>query len=427
MSQLRPLALALAVPVLLASACDGTTPTEADVPPGPDLSLGGVHEQVAQGYTDFGFQAFRSLAQEEPEENIFFSGTSLAFALAMPYHGADGETRGEMARMLGVEGLDLEEFNSSNQAWLDALLEGTGETELSIANSVWARAGFPFEVDFLERNETYYRAVVESVDFDDPATVDRINRWVSDETNGRIEEIVEEIDPLDIMFLINAIHFLGEWTTPFPEESTSPRPFTVPDGSREDVPTMTLRDTLHYHHSEEEGYEAVRLPYGEDERFAMYVFLPERESDLQAFYRDLDAAEWERRLGALSPTDVELRLPRFTLEYEKELIATLKGLGMERAFDSEAADFTPMTQARDDVHISQVLQKSFVQVNETGTEAAAVTSVTVSVTSAPAHPIMSVDRPFFFAIRDDETGTVLFQGQVIQPEDPNWDGTVEGG
>jgi serine protease inhibitor len=385
----------------------------------PTFSLADVDARVAHGYTDFSFDVFRSLAAEEPDENIFFSGTSLAFALAMAYHGADGETRREMARVLGVDGVGPDAFNASNAAWLSALIDDPGDAELSIANSVWARLGFPFEQDFLDRNATNYRARVEAIDFDDPATIDTINAWVAEQTRDRIEEIVEEIDPEDVMFLINAVYFLGEWTTPFPEDGTAPQPFRLPNGAEASVPMMTRRDTLEYYAGN--GYQAVRLPYGEDERFAMYVFLPDADSDLQAFYDGLDAAEWQQRIGRLEPRDIEFTMPRFTLEYEKQLAPVLAGLGMRDAFSARSADFGLMRPERD-IYISEVLQKSFVQVNETGTEAAAVTSVRVRVVSAPSHPIVTVDRPFFFAIRDDRTGTVLFQGQITSPEDPEWDG-----
>ncbi len=411
-----PLSAALFAALTLLSGCESVSGPGDSEP----ISITDVDARVVKGYTDFGFDVFRHLSEEEPDENIFFSGTSLAFALAMTYHGADGETRREMGHALGVEDVPVEEFNASNAEWLGTLLDQPGDTELAIANSVWARLGFPFESNFLERNETFYRAAVEEVDFGDPATVELINAWVSEQTHGRIDGIVEEIDPLDIMFLINAVYFLGEWTHRFPEDGTSPEAFTFGDGTHGQVPMMTMRDTLEYH--EAEGYQAVRLPYGEDGRFAMYVFLPAPGSSLGAFYQDLDGAEWERRIEGLEPSDLELRLPRFTLEYEQSLIPALAALGIEGAFDPSRSDFSLMTQARDDLYISDVLQKTFVQVNETGTEAAAVTSVTISVTSMPSHPMMVVNRPFFFGIRDDHTGTILFQGQITTPKDPEWEG-----
>lgn len=417
--------LLLSMAVLGSAGCD-TRSTDPGIvtgpvePPPAALELDGVDPRMVEGYTGFSFDVFRSLVEEDPGENVFFSGTSLAFALAMTYHGTEGETRREMARTLGVDAMDVDAFNASNAAWLSALVDDPGDTELAIANSVWARSGFPFQEEFLERNRTYYRALVEAVDFADPATVDRINDWVSEQTRGRIDQIIQEIDPLDIMFLINAVYFLGEWTTPFDEDGTAPGTFLLPGDRETRIPFMSRRDTLEYHAGSR--YQSVRLPYGDDGRFAMYVFLPEPDSDLGAFYRDLDAGEWERRIARLQPTDLELQLPRFTLEYEKQLIPTLEGLGIQRAFDPGRSDFSPMTRARDDVYISEVLQRTFVQVNETGTEAAAVTSVRAGVVSAPTHPRMIVNRPFFFALRDDVTGTVLFQGQVTHPEDPEWEG-----
>lgn len=415
---LRRSTLPLGLPCLLAGFLAACEPTTGPRLPGP--SLAEVDSRVVDAYTRFGFDAFSRLVDQEPDGNIFFSGTSLAFALAMTYHGTAGETRSELARALGVEGIDVATLHQSNAAWLAALLDTARDAELAIGNSVWARRGFDFEADFLERNRLHYRAEVDEIDFDDPASVDVINAWVSEQTRGRIDEIIQEIDPLDIMFLINALYFLGEWTTPFDEDATSEGRFQLPDASWKPIPMMTRLDTIAYHAAS--GYQAVRLPYGDDERFAMYVFLPDPDRSLADFYAELDAEEWERRIAALEPTYLELGMPRFRLEYEKQLIPTLEDLGIERAFDPERSDFSPMTRAREDVYISEVLQKTFVQVNEKGTEAAAVTAVRVGVTSLPMHPVMLVDRPFFFAIRDDATGTVLFQGQIADPEDPEWEG-----
>jgi serine protease inhibitor len=421
--------LGAASALLLAGGCeprvsDPGIVTDRTEPPPLALDLEGVDARMAGGYTGFSFDLFRSLVEGDPAGNVFISGTSIAFALAMTWHGTGGETRAELSRALGVEGMTLGEFNASNAAWLAALVDDPGDTELAIANSVWVRLGFPFQDGFLERNREYYRATVEAADFDDPATVERINAWVSEQTRGRIDEIVEAIDPEDIFFLINAVYFLGEWTTPFSEDATAPGTFTGPEGEGIPIPFMVRRDTLEYHRAD--GYQAVRLPYGDDGRFAMYVFLPDLDSDLEAFYRDLDTREWERRIGRLAPTDVELEIPRFTLEYEIQLIPILRGLGIERAFVARLADFSPMTGARDDVYISEVLHKTFVQVNETGTEAAGVTSVRGGIVSVPRHPRMVVNRPFFFVLRDDATGTVLFQGQITRPDDPVWEGSGDG-
>jgi len=402
----------LCVAFLVVAGCD--LPTDGRGSMGPALSIPGVDSRLAHGYTGFGFDIFRTLAEEEPHENVFVSGTSIAFALAMVYHGMEGETRREVARMLGVDGVDIETFHASNRAWLAALLDGAGDVELAIANSVWARLGFPFHQAFLERNQIDYRAHLEAVNFDDPATVDRINDWVAEQTGGRIDEVVKEIDPWDIMFLINALYFLAEWTEPFPEDGTAWRWFYPPGaGEPRSVPMMQRRDTLEYHAGD--GARTVRLPYGEDGRYAMYIVLPDSDLELSSIYRGLSAGEWARRIDRLRPTELELRMPRFTLEYEADLIPTLESLGMLCAFVPRCADLSALTPVGEEVYISEVLHKTFVDVNETGTEAAAVTSIRITRVSGPSNPVMIVNRPFFVVIQDDVTGTVLFTGQVTNP------------
>lgn len=406
--------LLLLLPLLAAvtAACDA--PAGSDIS-STDGSAEVGEERLAVGYNDLGFDVLRHLVREHPEDNVVLSGASLAAALAMVYDGADGSTRDEIGRLLRVDGLDEGAFRSAHARWLEAMAaEGTG-TELAMANALWARLGFPFEEAFLERAEEGHAARVERADFNDPATVHAINEWAAEQTRHRIPDIVDELDSQDIMLLINAVYFLGEWTTPFSEGGTSLRPFRLPDGETITVPTMVRRGMTDYYAGD--GYEALRLPYGEDERFAMYIVLPADDKAEAFIYDTLDASVWAAGLKGLKATDVELHLPRFTVEDRHGLRPVLEELGMTTAFDPRLADFSPMTRARDDVHISSVVQKTFIQVNETGTEAAAVTAITVGVTSLPTHTIVRVDRPFLFAIQDDETGTILFLGRIARPRE----------
>lgn len=379
-----------------------------------------ISQQVFEGYTAFGFDVFNRLARETPDSNLVLSPTSLAFALAMTYNGADGETAREMAEVLGISGSSLEVFNASNAAWLAALRDPDEGVQLAIANSLWIRDRFPVETDFVDLNQRHFDATVERLDFDDPAAVDAINTWVANRTNDRIQEIIQEIDPLDMLFLINAVYFLGEWTVPFEEDGTSPGRFLRPDGKDVPIPMMSRRDTIEYHRGN--GFQAVRLPYGERGRFGMILLLPDPESTLEALYRDLDIARWRTILTALEPTYLELNAPRFRVEWEKTLNDVLTALGMETAFLPDRADFSRINPDPhyDDLHVSEVLQKTFLQVNEKGTEAAAVTSVRMGVTSLPSYPVLHFDRPFFLAIHDRATDTILIMGQITNPQDPDW-------
>jgi serpin B len=374
-----------------------------------------VDPRLVTAYTGFGLKLFHSVARDAPEENLFLAPTSVAFALAMTYNGAAGETRAAMQRVLQVEGLSLEEVNRANAAWRASLASPDPKVELSVANSLWARQGVPFRQDFLQRNQEFYGARAAALDFAAPTASRTINDWVREGTRGRITEIVpDRIDPRTVMYLINAIYFKGSWSDPFDPKLTRAAPFTLPGGGTRQVQMMS-RDGS-YRLLDGEGFRALALPYGSG-RLAMYLFLPDEGASLADLYRRLTPAEWEGWMQGFREQRVLLSLPRFRLEYELALVETLKGLGMEVAFDPQRADFEGMLPREylraNNAYISDVKHKTFVEVNELGTEAAGATSVEIGVVSLP--PQFVVDRPFFVAIRDDRTGTVLFMGQIVDP------------
>ncbi len=383
----------------------------------PDRGLAAPVEELDSRLVDannsLGFKVFHQLREEE--ENIFISPSSILTALAMTYNGAEGETREAMARTLLLEEIDDEEINSLFTELLTIIQNPDPRVELSAANSLWSREGVDFREEFIERNKEYFDAEVAALDFDDPGATDIINNWVKEKTGGTIEEIVEPpIHPMTVLFLINAIYFYGEWTEPFDPELTREIPFTLPDGTEKEHPLMFRNDQFSY--LENDLFQAVRLPYGENERVGMYVFLPAKDVGLDGFYEELNAENWKEWINSFYNGEGEVGLPRFNFEYETSLNDTLKNLGMEVAFDDSKADFSGMRPIPPRLFISEVKHKSFVEVNEEGTEAAAVTSVEVRLESAmPDYFTMIVDRPFFFAITDDMTGTILFMGSLLQP------------
>ena len=376
-----------------------------------------LKEHLAPAHTRFGLKLLRELARGE-EGNVFVSPPSVAFALAMTYNGAGGETREAMARALEVAGLRVEEVNAANAAWLAALRDPGASVELTVANSLWVRDGVPVLPDFLQRTRDAYGAEATALDFGDPAAADTINAWVREQTRDRVPGIVQPpIDPQTFMFLINAVYFKGTWERPFSEELTEERPFTRADGSRVPVPMMSR--TGAYPYLDGDGFRAVRLPY-KGGRFTLEVLLPDEGSTLSGLVARLDAAAWEGWMEGYQPREVELALPRFSLEYETELNDALTALGMGAAFDARRADFTGMVPREwlgtENAYISSVRHKTFLEVNEKGTEAAAATSVEMRVTSAGPPPVsFVVDRPFLLAIRDAETGTLLFLGAIAGP------------
>ncbi len=373
-----------------------------------------LDERLVDANNGFGIKLFSELVGAEPEKNIFISPASVITALAMAYNGADGETRAAMEKTMLLEGMSMDEVNRAFADLLTILQNPDPKVELAVANSLWAREGVAFNEDFLKRNEDYFDAEVAELDFDDSEAADTINAWVKEKTRDKIDGIIEPpINPETILFLINAIYFKGEWSDPFDPEMTRDFTFNLPDGSQRDLPVMFKNDDFRY--LETEDFQAVSLPYGKNERVSMYVFLPAANSSLEELYGEMNVVNWKKWIASFGSMEGEVGLPRFKFEYETSLNDALNALGMGIAFDGSAADFSGMRPMPPRLVISEVKHKTFVEVNEEGTEAAAVTSIEVGMTAMPETFSLVVDRPFFFAIADDMTGTILFMGSVTNP------------
>lgn len=372
-----------------------------------------MNSRLLDANTRFGFKLFSEVLKEKQGENTFVSPSSVAIALAMTYNGASGSTQQAMARALELQGMSLQEVNQANAVLKEMLENPDPNVQLAIANSLWAKQGIPFKPDFLQRNQTYYKAEVAELDFTDPRATNRINDWVKKNTQGKIEKIVDQLKADDVMFLINAIYFKGQWTEKFDKNATAPAPFYLAKGKSKQHPMMV--QTGKYRYFENEQFQAVSLPYG-NERVSMYIFLPKPTSNLNAFYKTLNTKNWETWISQFGSRDGSIKIPRFKLEDEMQLNEALKALGMAEAFENRA-NFANLSS--EPTKIDEVKHKTFVEVNEEGTEAAAVTSVGIVATSAqiPQEPFNLVaDRPFFCAIRDNQTGTVLFMGSIVDPQ-----------
>ena len=375
-----------------------------------------VDPRLVSSYTEFGFDLFSEIAKRDAQENIFVSPLSVAVALAMTHNGASGETRDAMADILKLTGLTLHEVNLANAMLRGSLDDVDPKVELTIANSLWTRQGVEFRTEFLERNREFFEAEIASLDFESPTAPGTINQWVDTHTRGKIKRIVDKIDPDTVMYLINAIYFNGEWTVEFDKAKTKDMTFHLPGGGSKQHPMMFQAGK--YLYTKNENFQAVSLPYGEG-RVSMYIFLPSVDSNLTQFLGSLDAESWESWVSQFRTREGNVTLPRFKTEYEASLNEALKALGMGIAFDPGRADFDGMRPTPPNLFIQEVKHKAVVEVNEKGTEAAAVTSVTIGVTSARVEERFSLvaDRPFFFAIRDNQTGSIIFMGTVINPEE----------
>lgn len=371
-----------------------------------------AESRLTAAYTQFGFQLFSSLIEQDGTQNRMISPSSVAIALSMLYNGAGGSTQQAMAAVLNVEDLDLTTLNQANAALIDRLENADPTVKLAIANSLWGRQDVTFQPGFLQRNRDFYGAEVTSLDFSSPTAVSRINSWVSQNTAGKITEIIDQIDPQQILFLINAVYFKGSWATQFQPEQTREQPFYQLDGSAQPHPLMSQSGRFAYF--ENQQFQAVSLPYGNG-RIVMDVLLPRPDSDLTELQANLTAENWQTWQQNLRPQEGSLSLPKFKLEYDRSLNDLLQTMGMAIAFDPNQADFSELSTL--ETHVDQVKHKTYIDVNEEGTEAAAVTSIGVRTTSISLdQPFqMTVDRPFFYAIRDTQTGMLLFMGTVVDP------------
>lgn len=375
----------------------------------------GVDSRLVSANTKFGFSLFAEVAKQDAGKNILISPASVGLALAMTYNGAVGETKQGMERALEIQGMNHQQLNQAYSRLRAALESADPKIQLSIANSLWGKKGITFNPDFIERNKQYYGAEVAALDFDDPGAPGTINSWVSDNTKGKIDKIIDRIDARAILFLINAIYFKGAWGAEFDKAKTREEPFTTLAGKQKRHPLMHQSGKYRYY--EGKGFQAVSLPYGGG-RVSMYIFLPAKNSSLVEFQKSLTPANWDSWMTEFAETNGEIGVPRFRVEYEIGLNDALKALGMGIAFDPDRADFSGIVESSEKVFISRVKHKTFAEVNEEGTEAAAATSVEMSVTSAmrPRKPFrMIVDHPFFCVIRDNTTGTLLFTGSIVDP------------
>jgi serpin B len=369
-------------------------------------------QELIRSDNAFGLKLFREIhAQEEPAANLFVSPLSVAMALGMTYNGAAGTTQQAMQETLELQGLTIDEVNRSYRSLIDLLRDLDPTVEFLLANSIWYREGFAVEQDFLDVNREYFDAEVAALDFASPTAAPTINNWVSDKTMGRIEDIVDDpIDPLVVMYLINAIYFKGDWAVQFDPDLTADRPFYLADGTQVQAPMMTYGAEAEVRTYTDADVQVLDLYYG-GKAYSMTILMPTAVDGLDALVGSLDPARWQEIVNGLAATTGEVVLPKFTLEYELEMKDVLTALGMGIAFGG-GADFSKI-RASGGLYISKVKHKTFVDVNEEGTEAAAATSVEIREIAMP--PSFVIDRPFLFAIREGFSGTILFMGRIENP------------
>ena len=371
--------------------------------------------QVALANRGFALELYRSIASKPG--NVFISPISLAGAFGPVAAGARGETRAAIGKVLGFPTNDAA-LHPQLGGLLQALENNSEGARVSIANALWVAEGFPVNRSFVEVATSHYSAEVANLDFrNGAAAAGRINQWVNRETKGRIPTLIDpdSLDHMTALVVTNAVHFLGDWTVPFNASNTRPQPFHVTGGATRDLPMMYGKRRVRY--AEAGPVQMIDLPY-KGERLSMSVILPKTRGGLAAVEAQLNDKRigiWLAELDSAQPREVHVHLPKVKAESSYQLVEPLKQMGMAIAFRPREANFRGIADT--DLFISQVVHKTFLRIDEKGTEAAAATGIEVEVTSAPViqPPTFRADHPFLLLIRDKITGAVLFFGRIADP------------
>lgn len=379
-----------------------------------DVNLTMSAQTLVGSSNSFGFDLFKEMSKNAGDTNLFISPVSVSLALGMTYNGADGTTREAMAKTLKITGLTTDEVNASFQNLMQQLTSLDPKVALNIANSIWYRNTFQVLPDFLSVNQKYFNAQVQGLDFASPSAVTTINGWVADKTKGKIKTIIDQISDETVMYLINAVYFKGSWLRKFDAGKTSNQAFTLSNNQSISIPTMVTEGAFDY--TSNDLFSSVRMFYGQG-NYSMCVLLPNEGKTVNDIINNLTDENWKSWTNSYhSYETVHILLPKFKFAFGDELKGYLSNLGMGIAFDPDFANFSKINN-KVPLYISKVKHKSYVDVNEEGTEAAAVTSVEIGFTTAgPAQPIyFTVNRPFIFVIREEKSNTVIFIGKVMKP------------
>jgi len=372
---------------------------------------------VSAAIDTFGFRLLRTLVKRGGGENVIISPLSVSLALAIAYNGAAGDTKTAMAQTLAVPPGSDDDFNRANHDLIRIIEKADPSVQMEIANALWAQSGFTINPEFLKLSRDSYGAPVESLDFEkEPQdAANTINAWVNKSTHGKIPTIIKRGDPATRLMITDAVYFKGRWTTPFDKKATEMRAFHLRNGGSVKAPMMVQRGN--YPYFETDDFQAIRLSYG-NKRFAMYVFLTRKNAGLSDFLASLDQPHWTEWTAKLSNRKGRIILPRLESSWGMSLNNALKAMGMATAFAPDRAEFSRIHPVPPQLFIKDVEHKTYVKVDEEGTEAAAVTSIGIAaaaVMKAPPPFEMIVDHPYFCAIAEQQSGALLFAGVVTDP------------
>lgn len=401
MKKIKNLSIATTLFLIVVSCTDSNSVT-------PNKQLQTIPTTFSDQTSEFAFDFLKKHnAEEKADKNYFVSPLSLHIAMGMLLNGADGKTKEEIQSGLRLSS-DLTANNGIYKNLIEGLPNSDPKVTNTIANSVWYRNSFTVEKSFLDVLKTSFNATTSAEDFNNVATVGKINTWASDNTNGKIKKVIEQIEPAHVMFLMNALYFKGDWKIPFKTENTRDDNFAGTTGTKS-VKMMNMVEKVKY--ANRTDYQAIELAYGSG-NYAMTILLPNAKTNVGNLVNTLSVNEWKTLNTALQEQKVIVGLPKFTLEYETNLNKVLSNMGMPTMF-SDAADLSKIAAPAGKLKVGFVKQNTFVAIDEKGTEAAAVTTIGIEVTSVPIMPEFICNRPFLFIISEKQSNTILFAGKIV--------------
>jgi serpin B len=362
----------------------------------------------------FAFDIFKEVAKTESKDNFMISPISLSLALGMAYNGSDRETKTAFDDVLNYK-TSLPKINKFNKNLITKLSSNTDGSVMEIANSIWIKENFPVKNEFISLNSDFYSAEVQNLDFSNPSSVDIINNWVSNKTHDKIPTIINSISEDAALFLINALYFNANWKYEFDSEKTITDSFL--NYNSETTQVKMMNQTANLLHTQNELFSSVILPYKKN-KFSMVILLPNTEKTTNDIIAEMNEEKWSSWLNSYNSANVVLTIPKFKLDYKNRLNDELTNLGLGIIFTNNA-NFRKISDIK--LLISYVLQKTFIDVNEEGTEAAAVTIIGFETTSAGDgnNKIFNANKPFLYVIKENVTGSICFIGKIGSPEYKN--------
>lgn len=398
----------LLVCAFLMGAC--STTEKEDVTPVDQV----LKSDIVESNNSFSFNIFNEIVSNEAtDKNVFISPLSMYYALSMAGNGANGDTYLAFSDVLGWDSYEKQSVLNSMKVLFDELIPNNPEVVVEIANSLWPNENFYVKEDFISESQNYFNAEVKTLNFLAPGAVDLINDWIADKTDDKITDMLDQISPDAVLYIINAIYFNAIWKYQFEDTSNYQAPFLKIDDTHQDVTFMQQKAPLKYLYTDD--FSSVKLPYV-DSNYIMTVYLPNQGSSTNSFLEEFTAQNWKLWNDSFEYKDVTLSLPKFKFVFGTRLInKELIDLGLGIAFSPALADFSNITDQQ--IFISRVLHKAFVEVNEEGTEAAAATIIEFENTSIePNQVTLSINRPFIFTITEEKSQSLLFMGRVAFPE-----------